>query len=267
MTRSLRERLLVAAALVVAPALSAHAEVQLIAASRISGTYQDLSKSTGGLLENGVPGNQLGGMGSAIAYAGGDTFLLLPDRGPNAVAGYGGDPIDNTVTYINPFHTFTMRLAPNTLFNTDQGNSPFDVTGLPFTVTPILRATTLLSSEQRLVYGKGGAAEGTDINKNPTPNGTPALNAENHTFYFTGRSDGFDPTELSTYPFNARLDTEGLRVSNDGKSIYLSDEYGPYVYEFDRATDGGPASSRGRTPLRYIPPPRRLPRPVRAAPP
>ncbi|MCX8499415.1 MAG: hypothetical protein ORN25_08610, partial [Caulobacteraceae bacterium] len=35
-------------------------------------------------LENGVPANVLGGRGSGLAYAGGDTFLALPDRGPNA---------------------------------------------------------------------------------------------------------------------------------------------------------------------------------------
>jgi hypothetical protein len=30
------------------------------------------------------------------------------------------------------------------------------------------------------------------------------------------------------------LDTEGMRISNDGLRVYISDEYGPYVYEFDR---------------------------------
>ena len=37
-------------------------------------------------------------------------------------------------------------------------------------------------------------------------------------------------------PSNARFDPEGVRVSNDGKSVFISDEYGPYVYQFDRAT-------------------------------
>jgi hypothetical protein len=62
------------------------------------------------------------------------------------------------------------------------------------------------------------------------------LNAVNHTHYFTGRSDNFDPSRLSTYPGDARLDPEGVRVSNDGRSVFISDEYGPYVYQFDRAT-------------------------------
>ncbi|MHC5833488.1 MAG: esterase-like activity of phytase family protein, partial [Nostoc sp.] len=62
------------------------------------------------------------------------------------------------------------------------------------------------------------------------PSGVPALNAKN-TYYFTGRSDNFDPTQISTNPNNARFDPEGVRVSNDGESIFISDEYGPYVYQ------------------------------------
>jgi hypothetical protein len=41
---------------------------------------------------------------------------------------------------------------------------------------------------------------------------------------------------LSTDPRNARLDPESIRVSNDGLSVFISDEYGPHVYQFDRAT-------------------------------
>jgi hypothetical protein len=37
------------------------------------------------MLENGVPANYLGGFGSAITFAGGNTFVAPPDRGPNAV--------------------------------------------------------------------------------------------------------------------------------------------------------------------------------------
>jgi len=237
MIRSLFNRRLLTMALAAAPAFSAQAAIQVIATSSISGTYQDLSDSTSGLLENGVPGNRLGGIGSAIAYAGGDTFLLLPDRGPNAVAGYGGDPIDNTVSYINRFGTFTLRLLQNTEFNpTNPDVGPADVIGLPFILTPELKATTLLSSQVPLTYGKGGAAAGVEISGSPTRSGIPPLNFKNHTFYFTGRSDGINSKESSTWPFNARFDTEGIRVSNDGRSVFISDEYGPYVYQFDRAT-------------------------------
>jgi hypothetical protein len=54
--------------------------------------------------------------------------------------------------------------------------------------------------------------------------------------YFTGRSDNFDPNHNSGFPFDARFDTEGIRISNDGLTVFISDEYGPYVYQFLRAT-------------------------------
>src|SRR5262249_46398 len=88
-------------------------------------------------------------------------------------------------------------------------------------------ATTLLSSKQPLVYGKGCGTTGS---------GKPALNGVNHTNYFVGRSDSFDPAKTSTNPNNGRLDPEGIRVSPDRHSVFISDEYGPYVYEFDRLT-------------------------------
>ena len=46
-----------------------------------AGDWADVSGLTY-MLENGAPANDLGGMGSAITYAGGNTFLALPDRGP-----------------------------------------------------------------------------------------------------------------------------------------------------------------------------------------
>ena len=48
-------------------ASSAHAETKLIAIGSISGAYEDLAIETAAPLENGVPGNRLGGMGSGIA--------------------------------------------------------------------------------------------------------------------------------------------------------------------------------------------------------
>jgi hypothetical protein len=66
--------------------------------------------------------------------------------------------------------------------------------------------------------------------------GEPALDAARHTHYFTGRSDNFDPATLSTDGDDARLDPESVRVSRDGRHVYISDEYGPHVYEFDRLT-------------------------------
>ncbi len=169
-------------------------------------------------LENQVPGNALGGMGSGLAYLGGAYFLALPDRGPNAgdYNDCAGDRLDNTTSYIPRFHTVHLSLAP----------SPAG-SALPFTLTPMLVGTTLLSSRSPLVYGAGCGAAGS---------GVPALNAVDHTYYFSGRSDNFEVGRDSLNPRNARLDPESIRASNDRRFVYISDEYGPYVYEFDRLT-------------------------------
>jgi len=193
------------------------AQVALIARGSISATYQDLSALTATPLENGVAGNRLGGLGSGLAWAGGTTFLAVPDRGPNAVS-YNA-ALSDTASYIDRFHTLELRLAPPAADSS---------TNLPFVLTPTLRATTLLSSETPLVYGSGAGLG--------VVSGEPALNAEHRTHYFTGRSDGYDPATLSTNPRAARLDPESLRVSRDGRSVYISDEYGPHLYEFDRAS-------------------------------
>ena len=49
----------------------------------------------------------------------------------------------------------------------------------------------------------------------------------------TGLSSGFDATNSSA---STRFDPEGVRVSRDGQSVFVSDEYGPFVYQFDRNT-------------------------------
>jgi hypothetical protein len=194
---------------------AAHADVELIATGNINGTYEDLAHNTAKPLENGVPGDRLGGIGSGLAYAGGTTFLALPDRGPNAVS--YNSAVDDTTSYIERFHTLDLSLLQS-----DAG-SP-----LPFTLTPTLRATTLFFSRTPLVYGTGaGLGVGS---------GQPALNFERHRNYFTGRSDNFDPSRPSTNVNDGRLDAESIRVSRDGRSVFISDEYGPYVYQFDRAT-------------------------------
>lgn len=199
----------------------------LLAVGTLSPSTGDLS-GLPGPLENGVAGNLLGGLGSALTYASGNTFLALPDRGPNAVV-YPAPPatankIDNTVSYVNRFHTITMNLVRNT-----------SGSGLPFILTPTLTKTTLLYSKTALSYGPGGAAAGNNYLGNPIPPGAPSIDTLSK-FYFTGRSDNFDPAQNSGYPNDARYDTEGLRISNDGRHVYISDEYGPYVYEFDRST-------------------------------
>lgn len=191
---------------------AAHA-AQLIAVGQLSGTTADRSADTAAALENGVAGNIFGGIGSGMAYAGCETFLAVPDRGPNAVS-YDA-ALDDTTSYITRFHTLRLHLA----------RAP-EGAALPFTLTPQLRATTLLHASERLVYGNGAALG--------VPDGTPVLNRRDRTHYFTGRSDNFDPARRSTYPFNARFDPESIRVSNDGESVYISDEYGPHIYRFER---------------------------------
>jgi len=117
-------------------ASQSQAQINLIAIGTLdqsrAGAWTDLSGLTYDL-ENGVPANALGGFGSAIAYASGNVFLTLPDRGPNALV-YDA-AIDNTVSYVNRFHTVTMVLEPNTAGM-----------GLPFVLRPRLDATTLLWS-------------------------------------------------------------------------------------------------------------------------
>jgi hypothetical protein len=181
----------------------AHADIQLIAQGSLSGFAHDLS-GLGGPLENGVAGDLLGGIGSGLAWAGGDTFLGLPDRGPNAVA--WNPQVDVTVSYVSRFQTLQLGLSASS------GGS------LPFTLTPTLSNTTLLYSSTELHYG-------------PV---TPGLSSAGK-YYFDGRSDNFGAGS-SGNPANARLDPEAIRVSNDGRSVFVSDEYGPYVYQFDRST-------------------------------
>ena len=106
------------------------------------------------------------------------------------------------------------------------------VARFPSTLTPTLTATTLLydSSPFRavsLVYGSGAGLNvpfGAPVGFGPGKN------------YFSGRSDNFNPNQNSGFAGDARLDSEGVRVSNDGTLVYISDEYGPYVYEFNRST-------------------------------
>ncbi|HEY7288451.1 MAG TPA: esterase-like activity of phytase family protein [Vicinamibacterales bacterium] len=202
------------AALRAAPAPAGPA---IIAIGTINGLYEDFAKDTAAPLESGKPGNRLGGIGSGLTHLWGDYFLGVPDRGPNA-DDYDdcSDALDNTTTFINRFHTLHLSLSPS-----DAGSK------LPFTLTPMLVGTTLLSSHQPLIYGKGcGVAK----------DGAPALNRADHTFYFTGRSDGFSATHNSGFAADARFDPESIRVSNDRRFVYMSDEYGPFVYQFDRRT-------------------------------
>jgi len=192
----------------------AQAQVSLIAKGTLTGSVAGPNEDLSGLkgtLENGAPANLLGGLGSGIAYVSGDTFLAVPDRGPNAIP--YNSLIDDTASYIPRVQTVRMNLEKN------KG------TGLPYTIAPKLVDTTLLASPLPLVYGDGTAYG--------VPSGKPAQNSFLRN-YFTGRSDNFDPKQSSGDVRDARLDPESIRVSNDGLTFFISDEYGPYVYQFLR---------------------------------
>ena len=199
-----------AVAAFLAAAAPAHASVDLIAVGSLGGS-SDLS-GLSGVLESGLRADVLGGIGSGLAWAGGNTFLVLPDRGPNATSYLGGAAVDNTTSFIPRFHTVSLDLTASA-----SG-------GLPYTLTPTLKATTLLYSATPLSYGSTAGL----------PSGAPSQNTAGQ-YFFTGRSDGFS-TGNSLTPSNARFDPEALRLSSDGKSVFVSDEYGPYVYQFNRAT-------------------------------
>jgi T5SS/PEP-CTERM-associated repeat protein len=164
----------------------------------------DLSGLTGNL-ENGNPASIFGGVGSGLAWAGGNSFVMSPDRGPNAIT--WNTNVDNTTSYISRLQNVTLNLSP-----TGSGS---------FTLTPTLNSTTLLYSTTPLAYNYYGyGATSTVVGGN---------------YYFNGRSDNFtNGTSANTN--NARFDPEAVRVSPDGRYVYLSDEYGPYVYQFDRET-------------------------------
>lgn len=195
-------------------ASSAQAQVSLIAKGTLTGSAAGPNEDLSGLkgtLENGVPANLLGGLGSGIAHVSGDTFLAVPDRGPNAVS--FNSLVDDTVTWIPRVHTVRMNLEPN------RGS------GLPYTISPKLVDTTLLSSVLPLVYGTG---DGLNIGPGKPKQNTFFRN------YFSGRSDNFDANSNSGDPRDARFDPESIRLSNDGLTFFISDEYGPYIHQFLR---------------------------------
>jgi hypothetical protein len=198
------QKTLIVSALLLAFSAGSQAAPILIAQGSLNNAL-DLS-GLNGTLENGSDAAAVfGGIGSGLAWAGGNTFLALPDRGPNATAWNAA--VDNTTSYVSRFQTLTLGLNQN-----------FNGSNYSYSLSSSLNATTLLSSSTPLAYGAV----------------TPGNNSAGK-YYFTGRSDNFS-AGASTNPNNGRLDPEGIRVSNDGKSVFISDEYGPYVYQFDRQT-------------------------------
>ena len=94
-------------------ALLACATPTVIAVGQLSssapGSYADLSGLVG-TLKDGSAMNLLGGIGSGLAWAGGNTFIAMPDRGPNAST--YNPLVDNTTSHIDRFQTVQMALTP-----------------------------------------------------------------------------------------------------------------------------------------------------------
>src|SRR5262249_38137047 len=133
--KTILRALLCTSACVAFSAWQTSAQVKLIAKGTLSGSRAGVNADLSGLhydLENGLPANLLGWLGSGLTYVSGKPFLALPDRGPNAKP--YNSAVDDTSSYIPRFHTIEMTLVPNP--------GP----GLPFTLTPVLCSTTLLFS-------------------------------------------------------------------------------------------------------------------------
>ena len=98
---------------VLAMSASARAAVTYIGDAIIPGNGTDMSGLPSTILEDGVsPENALNGFGSGLAYAGGNLFYALADRGPNKVAYPGGAAVDNTTSYPNRYQQFQINLTP-----------------------------------------------------------------------------------------------------------------------------------------------------------
>lgn len=179
---------------------AAPAAVTYIGEAIIPGNGTDQSGLDGSILEDGVsPNNALNGFGSGFAWAGGNTFYGLGDRGPNKVAytptaanGYlNGVSVDNTTSYPNRYQQFSINLTP---VGSPDGNGHY----ASYTVNVTNVGTTLLKNAQGVQY----LGISTAFSTNPA--------VENH-----------------------RLDSEAIRVAPDG-STWVSDEYGPYILHFNK---------------------------------
>jgi hypothetical protein len=171
--------LIVAAAASLWVALPAHAAVTLLGTGMIPGDAVDQS-GLDYLLEDGVtPANQVGGLGSAIAYSpSSKKFFATPDRGP----------ADGTTSYPDRLYQISLSIQQQSVYGTNA-----------FSVTPHLQATHLLSTD-------GGRSQ------------------------LTGDATAFDSTNS---PMSLRFDPEGIRIDACGSGVYVSDEYGPFLYHFN----------------------------------
>ena len=182
---------------------SANAAPLLLAIGDLNGST-DLS-GLSGLMENGLPGNVFGGLGSGLAHVSGSTFLATPDRGPNATP-YNA-AVDNTTSYISRFQTLNLNLTANA--------GP----GLPYTLTPTLVKTTLLSSPTPLAYGTGAGLGNKIDGVTPIGSGapsrtrrTPIISPAARTTSTPPRTPTIRPTAASIRELHSRFDRRQERV-------------------------------------------------------
>ena len=171
-------------------------------AAAVASIARTHSRKTGqnsfGTLEDGLPANILEDLGRGSLMLTETLFSALSDRGPNATP--YNSTVDDTVSYISRFQTINMALTPNA-----PGSS------LPFTLTPTVTQTTLLSSPTALNYGTGAGLGFRIDGVTPIGSGAPPQNTST-AFYFTGRSDNFGPGN-SGNASNARFDPKSIRAS------------------------------------------------------
>jgi hypothetical protein len=136
-TRATLQRSTLAIALLLQTA-SARATITFIGEGDIPGTATDQSGLTK-VLEDGVtPGNQIGGLGSAISYTGSDSlYVATPDRGP----------ANGTTTYVDRIYTIRLQVTKS-----KSG----------FTITPTLLATRLMHDGRSFLTGSAAAFDPTN---------------------------------------------------------------------------------------------------------
>ncbi|WPG97818.1 Putative secreted protein ARB-04696-like protein [Acrodontium crateriforme] len=162
-------------------------------------------------------GDTIGGFGSAIAidrsswinyglfYKG--ILWGLPDRGWNT---------EGTLNYQNRLHKFEITLTPNPFATADQPGNP----NLQFKYLDSILLTD----------PTGTPTCGLDADIKGPYKTFPGIPVDIPSAHYTG--DGFGGDGPGGY--RVVIDSEGLFLGHDG-SFWISDEYGPYVYHFDKS--------------------------------
>ncbi len=247
------------ASLLILAVTSASAAVTYVGDAIIPGNGTDLSGLPPTLLEDGVsPQNGLNGFGSGLAYAGGNTFYALADRGPNKVAYSGGTAVDNTTSYANRFQHFAITFTP---VGSADGQGHFSHYNIGATNT----ATTLLKNADGIQYTglSTGFTHNTRLDSESirvAPDGTVWVSDEYGPFilHFTAQgqqigslplpvgfqianpsSNGANETAQNSLGRVTNKGMEGIAISPDGKTLVG-------VMQAPLIQDGGAASINDR---------------------